>query len=530
MNEENSNRKQNTASHTKSFMQMLNIFIIVGIILLVGLCLVFLPRPEYSELEKRELNKMPVFTFEEYINSTFTKQFTDYFSDTVPMREQLVTFASNIQKIYGIKSPTFYGDVNIVADDEGNSIDTAPDENDDLNLPEDDKGNINIDNTAENATTSVTEDDDEDIDIADFNNNGIIVDGVKMYGKDAGVMLFGSNKTQAKRYASLINSYKDALGENVNVYNLVVPTSVEFYLPNKFKKYSSSQKDSIDYIYSQLDDDVTSVDAYSVIAQHTDEQIYFRTDHHWTPLGAYYAYTAFAEQLELDYPDISEYTEKIKQGYVGTLYGYTNDSRLKDAPEDFHYFLPPDVDYTTTYYDYATLKSKGESILFFENATGTNTYSMFLGTDAIHTKIKTNVNNGRKIVVFKESYGNAFVPFLVNSFEEIYVIDIRYFGTNAVQYIKSIGATDVLFIDNVFAANTSKLINGIEKLYSRANGTIEMTEETTTTTAETTTLSADDSTNNIDDDNTVTEEQITTSVPVDEILDFTETVQIQDTN
>ena len=111
---------------------------------------------------------------------------------------------------------------------------------------------------------------------------------------------------------------------------------------------------------------------------------------------------------------------------------------------------------------------------------------MFLGADAIHTKITTSTKNGRKIVVFKESYGNAFVPFLVNNFEEIYVIDIRYFGTNAVDYIKKIGATDVLFIDNCFAANTSSLIKHIEDLYSSPTGSVVTTvTETETAPSET---------------------------------------------
>ena len=75
----------------------------------------------------------------------------------------------------------------------------------------------------------------------------------------------------------------------------------------------------------------------------------------------------------------------------------------------------------------------------------------------------------------RQSYGNAFVPFLVNNFEEIYVIDIRYFGTNAVEYLKKTGVTDVLFIDNCFAANTSSLISGIERMFESDTGTVTTT-------------------------------------------------------
>ena len=383
--------------------------------------------------------------------------------------------------------------MDIVADDEGNSLEETPVQTEPAQTePVPQQTDVAVSEKTEENDSAVTETsavsettESETTGIADFSNNGIVVDGVKMYGEDAGVMLFGGNKKQGARYAEIINKYKASLG-NVNVYNMVVPTSVEFYLPKKYSKYSSSEKESIDYIYSCLSPDVTPIDAYSKLAEHTDEYIYLRTDHHWSPLGAYYAYTAFCEALGMEYHPITDYTEKVKDGFVGSLYGYTNDITLANAPEQFHYFLPPDVTYSVRTYYYDTLAPKSGGALFHEYVEGANCYGMFLGADAIHTKITTSTKNGRKIVVFKESYGNAFVPFLVNNFEEIYVIDIRYFGTNAVDYIKKIGATDVLFIDNCFAANTSSLIKHIEDLYSSPTGSVVTTvTETETAPSET---------------------------------------------
>lgn len=460
--------------------------VILGVIALTAVMLAVLPRPETSELEKRELTPMPEFSAEALFSGEYFSGVAEHFSDTVPFREQLVVLNSRIKKAMGISAPTFYGAVDIVADDEGNSLEEEPVQTEhkviepiqDAPVVTDVPDEAVSESTVTETTTSET------TGIADFSNNGIVVDGVKMYGEDAGVMLFGGNKKQGARYADIINKYKASL-ENVNVYNMVVPTSVEFYLPKKYSKYSSSEKDAIDYIYSCLSPDVTPIDAYSKLAEHTDEYIYLRTDHHWAPLGAYYAYTAFAEALGMEYHPITDYTEKVKEGFVGSLYGYTNDITLANAPEQFHYFLPPDVTYSVQTYYYDTLASKGSGALFHEYVEGANCYGMFLGADAIHTKVTTSTKNGRRIVVFKESYGNAFVPFLVNNFEEIYVIDIRYFGTNAVDYIKKIGATDVLFINNCFAANTSSLIKHIEDLYSSPTGSVVTTvTETETTVSE----------------------------------------------
>lgn len=472
----------------QSIYEGLCIILILSLMFFGGLCLLFLKRPTFSEIEKRELAKCPEFTLENYFSGNFTDEFSAFFSDTVPFREQIVELASSLESLKGISTPKFYGNVNIVADDEGNAVTTAPTTEITVSEPPADNtepDGSQSDNEADNTSPEVTEpavseteaettaeEEEFNGDIGEFSNNGIIVDSVKMYGDNAGVMLFGGNKAMGTRYAELISQYKQALGEDVNVYNIVVPTSVEFYLPKKFNKYSSSEKDAIDHIYSSYTADVIPIDAYTEISQHTDEYIYLRTDHHWSQRGAYYAYAALVKAMGETPKDIdADYVQGTKEGYVGSLYGYTNDPVLKNSPETFTYYLPQG-NYRTWYYDYATLEPIGEGPLIYENTSPQYAYGMFLGSDAIHTKVVTENNTGRKVCVFKESYGNAFVPFLTDSFDEIYVIDIRYFGRNAVDYMKEKGITDVIFINNAFAANTSKLIDGIEKLFTNPFGTL----------------------------------------------------------
>lgn len=510
------------------------IILFLCVIFFTGLCLVFLNRPTFSEVEKRELAKFPELTLESYFSGEFADEFTAYFSDTVPFREQLVELASKLNSLKGISAPKFYGNVNVVADDNGNAVNepvqTQPitDEPDNAAVPDSSPDAADNESTAsptvtdapaETAAAVTTEEEEFNGDISEFSNNGIIVDSVEMYGDNAGVMLFGGNKTQGTRYAELISSYKQALGDDVNVYNIVVPTSVEFYLPKKFQKYSSSEKDAIDHIYSSYTADVIAVDAYSEIAEHTDEYIYLRTDHHWSHRGAYYAYAALVKAMGETPKDIDkDYEVGSRDGYVGSLYGYTNDPILKNSPELFTYYKPT-CNYTTYYYDYATLESKGEGPLIYENAATEYSYGMFLGSDAIHTKIVTENNTCRKVCVFKESYGNAFVPYLVDSFDEIYVIDIRYFGRNAVDYMKEMGITDVIFINNAFAANTSSLIDGIEKLLNNPYGTLsdeKLAEIYPDGVPEVTTAVTDENGNVLTEAAAQTEEQTTavTDVPI----------------
>ena len=475
----------------------------------MGAVSLILERPTVSETENRDLETLPGFSLQSYLSGSFAAQLDKYFTDTVPFRDKLTEYAAVLENAKGIPSPQFYG-VKIVNPESAEMIDAL--EQDTLTEPDVREEQISTadltDGTslvpAETVSPTVTappttsapsvspgtetsqsaesSDDEEFVgDISDFLNNGILVDGVDMYGEKAGIMLFGGNDKQGQRYAELISSYKRELGDGVNVYNMVVPTSVEFYLPKKYAKYSNSEKREIEFIYSKLTDGVIPVDAYSAIEAHKDEYIYFRTDHHWTDLGAYYAYTAFCNAIGQTPPALSDYTVKTKdEPFVGSLFGYTNNIILKNNPDTFTYYMTKS-DFKGETYNYRTITLSEANPIYHQYATGSNMYGMFLGGDGYHVKITTSAGTGRKIVVFKESYGNAFAPYLIDSFDEIYVIDIRYFGKNALQYIKDVGATDVLFINNVFAANTSKLIDGIERLLISPTGTVVYTAPAVTT-------------------------------------------------
>ena len=454
--------------------------------------MLFLERPVVSESEKRELEKFPEFSAKSWFSGEFADGLDRWFTDTVPHREELVGAASRLESFRGVASPKFYGNVADVNKKDNDKLPHPgnPSKTDELETriiypegyedtetaPVQADGDI-TENTASTDTPGeyIPEDEPEEEEftgnIGEFLNNGILVDGVDMYGHKAGIMLFGGNAKQGQHYASVITEYRKALDADVNVYNIVVPTSAEFYLPKKFSKYSSSEKEAIDNIYSSLPSDVITVDAYSRLAEHTDEYIYFRTDHHWTDLGAYYAYTAFCDAAGIKAPAISEYEKRSKDDFVGSLYTFTNDATLKSDPDSFDYYIPP-VTCSAEYFNASNFASKGIGSVFHEYASGVNTYSLFLGSDNIHIRIDAEHEQptGRSIAVFKESYGNAFIPYLVNGFDTIYVIDIRYFGKNAVQFLKDEKVTDVLFINNIFAANTDSLINDIDKLRTAAHG------------------------------------------------------------
>lgn len=271
----------------------------------------------------------------------------------------------------------------------------------------------------------------------------------------------GSFKT-GTRYAQALNRYKAALGENVNVYCMVVPTSAAFYMPDSHAGKYGNQLNNYNNIAASLDG-VIGVPVYSAISQHTSEYLYSRTDYHWQPLAAYYAGEQFAMTAGVPYATLDTYTPVVREGYVGAFYAVNKVRELSNAPDTFTYYKPANLDrISCTYYNTAFGNARKGSLFFEKNSIGAS-YTVFVGTDNCILQVDTDVDNGRVLVIFKDSYGNALVPFLTQSFSKIYLCDFRYFDRNAISFAQQVGATDMLFAMSTVACTTSSKVGLVEK-------------------------------------------------------------------
>ena len=288
--------------------------------------------------------------------------------------------------------------------------------------------------------------------------SGIIIVEDTVGGTIRAMSGFNSSKTQAANYAEMINAYHKALGDSVHIYCMTIPIAVEYYCPDEAKQWTRKQEPVIEHIYSLLDKGVTGVKAHVVLGQHTDEPIYSRTDHHWFPLGAYYAAEAFARAAKVPFRNLNQYQERVIHDFVGTMPKFSGDRAIKNYPEDFVYHMPKDSSYTTTFVGHKTGRKGAvigvtepfEGNYFFQYKDGSGlAYSTFMGGDSNTTHVHTKVGNGRRLMVIKDSFGNAVPGYLFGSFEDIYVIDFRYFQDNIVTYAKEKGITDLVFINNI---------------------------------------------------------------------------------
>ena len=323
------------------------------------------------------------------------------------------------------------------------------------------------DNSLQQTTEGINEKEESKEEKSEDNNNENAVaeksDSIVTLGNTA-FEIFRGNPTATKKYSDTINEHKKSLGKDVNVYNMVVPTHVEFGLPDKYKDMSNPQKPVIDKIYEGLGDDIKTVDAYSQLEKHKDEYIYFNTDHHWTSLGAYYAYEAFAKEAGFKPAKLSDYEKYTKEDFLGTLYTQTQDNNLKKNPDKVDYYKIPQ-DYKVTRYEKENPTKPLKTTLYADYAEGVNSYSVFLHGDFPQVNIENKKSESdKKIVVVKESYGNSFVPFLIPHYKEVVVIDSRQYKGSLKELVEKNNVDDVLFINNIFAANTESIINTIDNL------------------------------------------------------------------
>lgn len=294
---------------------------------------------------------------------------------------------------------------------------------------------------------------------------------------------FGLNVQRLRDYAGVVNDYQRTFPD-VQVYFLGIPTAVEFYLPEESQVKAASQRKAIDILFQALDRKVVRADSYNALQQHVDEPIYSRTDHHWQPLGAYYAAEQLAKAADVPFRDLGAYKRKVVRNFVGTMAKFSGDAAFKRAPEDFVYYEPNQGTYRTIYVAYTLDKARKNVIsesepyqdgFFRAYPNGSAAaYSTFMGGDARLVRVETDVDNGRRVLILKDSFGNALSSFLFYSFEQVHVVDCRYFTQNLIDYVMDNDITDIVFANNI--AHTSAETVAMYRKYLTQNKKNEETE------------------------------------------------------
>ena len=310
---------------------------------------------------------------------------------------------------------------------------------------------------AESSNVSTTESTSEDPEASvpaptPIEGDGEISGAELMLDNGRNIMLHSMSSTNGASYAAAVNKYKEAFPD-VNVYSLIIPTAISYYLPEKFKEYDPNEKGHIEEINAQLKN-VTPVNVYDTLAKHVNEPIYFNTDHHWTQLGAFYGAEEFAKTAGVDFKPLSEFDEFDAGDFVGSAYGNSGDNpKIAENPEHFIYYVPKS-DFTTTFYELDG--SGGLQFKYFEPPEEFDKfgkYSLYMYGDLHIVHLNTSCKNGRRLLIIKEAFANPFACNLVNSFEDIWIADMKYMKTTATKLINDNNITDLLFCLSTFSTS-----------------------------------------------------------------------------
>ena len=395
-----------------------------SIIYLGGLLFIILPHDKVSVNEKRSLSPFPILTSNNYLTGKYTDSIDFYYSDNFLFRDHLIALSNKLKEKRGIKNL----DIKIYTKNEK-------------------AGNLIEKNKIENNIKAA-----DTINILNNDNEYQNIKSVIVY-KNRAVQMFSGSKKVAASFSKLMGEYKLTFPD-VNVYCMAVPVGGDFYLPNNINK--NNEIKFIDALYASLVNGVIPIRAYESLKPHYKEYLQFNTDHHWTGRAAYYAYEAFCNTIGISQVPMEKLNRKVIKGFLGTLYYYTLSPELKNNKDSVEYFKSPYETKTVYYTKNSTTPVKGN--LYAESARGGNSYGVFLGGDFPLIKIVSSIKNNKKILVLKDSYGNAFVPYLASHYEEIYVIDYRYYEGGVKNLVKNNNITDILFAHNVFMFNTNYTI------------------------------------------------------------------------
>lgn len=384
-----------------AFVIMLAIFVYIGI---------FAPKDAASVREEnREIRQMPKFSAETLFNGSFSKDFEDYLADNVGFRGKFTALAAKLNMYKGVNSK--YG--TLVSVNKG------------LGVGESSKGSLIILN-------------------------------------DKIMEIYKEDKSAMKLYAETLNKYAIEMPKGVNIYSMLIPTQIEFECPQT----GDTQKETIDAIYKAEDNRIKKINVYDSLKENTEDYIYFRTDHHWTQRGAYIGYCKIAEAVGLSPVSLSDLKKDSRSGFLGYLYNQANNPVMKKYADTIEWFTRTenfavsvnDKDENGEYVDYET------KMYNIPPEEETPKYSVFMGGDHSYLKMTSDIKNGKTICVIKDSYGNALLPLLTNSYETVIAVDPRSYNGKVSELVKDENVDDLLILNYTFTTTFKDFIEKIDEI------------------------------------------------------------------
>ena len=263
------------------------------------------------------------------------------------------------------------------------------------------------------------------------------------------------NEENVSKNLKAINKFAQKY-KNVKQYMLISPTAVNILSSNlPVAAPVNNQQEYIDNYSKKLDSNITFVDTYTTLLEHKKEDIFYRSDHHWTSLGAFYSYQKLADVMNLSVKDSDDYDiELVSNTFEGAL---ASKSGYRTKQQDkVKVYIPKNED-DKVVVNYVEEQKKTATLYESDKLEEKDKYQVFLGGNHPIVKIDTASTSGKTLLIFKDSYANCFVPFLTSHFSKIILVDPRYYYEDIDQLMKDEDVDEVLYLynANTFFGDTS---------------------------------------------------------------------------
>ena len=419
----------------RSVMVSFALFSVVG--------LLFFLRPAHSDLEKRDLTPFPEFTWGRLVDGSFFSDLSLWYGDTYPLREPMVRLSQGMNALHGIQPKTQMvgGTVN--------------------------KDELPVDGAEGEAAPVEAVDDKEVIEVPTERYmaeeiQSKIMEG--LYGNDgAAYNSYYFSQESVEQYARAMNTCAKNLEGQATVYSIIAPTSAGALLDEQTLEDlgGTDQLQAIKYFHSLYDDAVHGINVYNTLRAHNDEYIYFRTDHHWTQLGAYYAYAEFCRDKGVEPSNIFGREKMTFDGFLGTFYSELGNSDMEARPDYVDAYIPNSTN-DMVIWDTDGNEIETNVVTDVSDWNMYSKYNCFISGDRPLSRIDNPLkSDGSSCLVIKDSFGCAFVPLLVDDYQTVWVIDFRYSDRSIPDFVREHNIQDVIFLNAIVLAGTDPVSSAL---------------------------------------------------------------------
>lgn len=438
-------------------------FLVMGTLCIIAFIIPLRPTESYSE--KRELAEFPEFSVGSLLSGSYFDDITAWYSDTFPGREGWIKAATTLDSVHGLSDVTIYGEIGTADEIPSLEPSSEPAAEPSPTATPESTPEPTVPPTPEVIETSPPSESVEHWGGIDADEDAEVIFGTVLQIGDSAFAYYGFSQYGSDRYVNMVDTCADIMEEKgIEVFDILIPTSVGVLVSSDYmeKINCSDQGASISYIFGAMDDNVREVNIFNTLVEHNDEYIYFRTDHHWTALGAYYGYEQFCAVAGFEATPLDAFAEMEFEGFKGSYYWNCNqNSRLR---EDTVYAYDPPGDLTMKITTTEGNTFPWPVLTDMSNADSGAKYMTFLGGDHPLTVITNNdLPDAENCVLIKDSFGNPFAPYLSQNYHNVYIIDYRTYSAMKLRYF-----VDYYEIDDVVFAQSLAMAQG--------DGTLDLLE------------------------------------------------------